>query len=224
MVEVTGVLISFSLHRSDLLSRLWLVYWALATIVLLIVTKAIVYSILKRIAPRRLQSEGGGDRRRRAIRAVPDRTDAQPPGSRLQPGRACSTKTARSILRRSGAMRALEGVPVERDFARCSSWCATRDPRIVARACRSRRRSTIHRFVMELRNDFVNIRFIPDVRSLTLFNQPMVDLLGVPAINLAASPITDLRGAAQARVRPPVRARRADSALAPLMLVHRHRW
>jgi len=28
MVETTGVLISFSLHRSDMLSRLWLLYWA----------------------------------------------------------------------------------------------------------------------------------------------------------------------------------------------------
>ena len=47
MVETTGVLISFSLHRSDLLSRLWLAYWAVATIVLLIVTKTLVYTILK---------------------------------------------------------------------------------------------------------------------------------------------------------------------------------
>ncbi|CAE6775696.1 hypothetical protein R69658_03833 [Paraburkholderia aspalathi] len=47
MVEITGILISFSLHRSDSLSRLWLFYWAIATIVLLIVTKVIVYSILR---------------------------------------------------------------------------------------------------------------------------------------------------------------------------------
>ena len=51
----------------------------------------------------------------------------------------------------------------------------------------------IHRIVTEFRHDFVNIRFIPDVRSLSFFNQDVVELLGVPAINLAASPITDVR-------------------------------
>ena len=51
----------------------------------------------------------------------------------------------------------------------------------------------IHRIVTVFRHDFVNIRFIPDVRSLSFFNQEVVELLGVPAINLAASPITDVR-------------------------------
>ncbi|OXH82592.1 undecaprenyl-phosphate beta-glucosephosphotransferase, partial [Burkholderia multivorans] len=48
----------------------------------------------------------------------------------------------------------------------------------------------IHQIVTVFRHDFVNIRFIPDVRSLSFFNQEVVEVLGVPAINLAASPIT----------------------------------
>jgi putative colanic acid biosynthesis UDP-glucose lipid carrier transferase len=51
----------------------------------------------------------------------------------------------------------------------------------------------IHRIVTVFRHDFVNIRFIPDVSSVSFFNQEVVELLGVPAINLAASPITDVR-------------------------------
>src|ERR1700755_2600491 len=47
MVELTGILMSFSLHRAELLSRLWLGYWAVATIVLLIITKTIVHTVLK---------------------------------------------------------------------------------------------------------------------------------------------------------------------------------
>ncbi|HKR44793.1 MAG TPA: exopolysaccharide biosynthesis polyprenyl glycosylphosphotransferase, partial [Paraburkholderia sp.] len=47
--------------------------------------------------------------------------------------------------------------------------------------------------VTEFRDDFVNVRFIPDVRSLSFFGHAVVDLLGVPAINLAASPITDIK-------------------------------
>jgi Undecaprenyl-phosphate glucose phosphotransferase len=49
---------------------------------------------------------------------------------------------------------------------------------------------TVVRLVTEFRNDLVNIRFIPDVRSLALFDtSTVIELLGVPAINLVASPL-----------------------------------
>jgi Undecaprenyl-phosphate glucose phosphotransferase len=48
----------------------------------------------------------------------------------------------------------------------------------------------ILRFVNEFRDDLVNVRFIPDVRSLALFESGVTDLLGVPAINLVASPLS----------------------------------
>jgi Undecaprenyl-phosphate glucose phosphotransferase len=45
--------------------------------------------------------------------------------------------------------------------------------------------------VGEFRDDLVNIRFMPDVRSLALFEgSGVIDLLGVPAINLVASPLS----------------------------------
>jgi Undecaprenyl-phosphate glucose phosphotransferase len=47
----------------------------------------------------------------------------------------------------------------------------------------------ILRLVDEFRNDLVNIRFMPDVRALALFEGSMTELLGVPTINLAASPL-----------------------------------
>jgi len=37
----------------------------------------------------------------------------------------------------------------------------------------------------------VNIRFVPDVRSVALFDGGMIDLIGAPAINLMASPLPD---------------------------------
>jgi lipopolysaccharide/colanic/teichoic acid biosynthesis glycosyltransferase len=50
---------------------------------------------------------------------------------------------------------------------------------------------TILSIVGEFRNDLVNIRFMPDVRSLALFDTSgIIDLLGVPAINLIASPLS----------------------------------
>ena len=114
--------------------------------------------------------------------------------------------------------QAIEGVPVEREFATMIQLVRGRAIKELWLALPISKEKTIHRFVMELRNDFVNIRFIPDVRSLTLFSQPMVDLLGVPAINLAASPITDLRVLPK-RVFDRLFAFGALTALAPLMLV-----
>ncbi len=50
---------------------------------------------------------------------------------------------------------------------------------------------TILSVISEFRNDLVNIRFMPDVRSLALFDTSgVIDLLGVPAINLIASPLS----------------------------------
>jgi Undecaprenyl-phosphate glucose phosphotransferase len=111
----------------------------------------------------------------------------------------------------------IEGVPVQRDYAAMIDEMRRRSVRELWMALPMSKEKIIHRFVMEFRNDFVNIRFIPDVRSLTLLNQPMVDLLGVPAINLAASPITDLRVLPK-RIFDRLFALAALTALAPLLL------
>ncbi|MFM0224099.1 undecaprenyl-phosphate glucose phosphotransferase [Paraburkholderia dipogonis] len=218
LVEVTGVLISFSLHRSDSLSRLWLVYWAMATIVLLIVTKVIVYSILRGLRregfnQRAVAIVGGAPYGRFLIQQMRSRPDAG-----FSPVVVFDEDSTINHYEDPDAGEVIEGVPVERDYQRMLHLVRQRAIRELWLALPISKEKAIHRFVMDLRNDFVNIRFIPDVRSLTLFNQPMVDLLGVPAINLAASPITDLRVLPK-RVFDRLFALAALTALAPVMLV-----
>ena len=218
MVETTGVLISFSLHRSDLLSRLWLAYWAVATIVLLIVTKTLVYTILKGLRREGFNHKavaivGGAPYGKFLIEQMRIRPDAG-----FSPVVVYDEDAAIDPYQDPDAVEAIEGVPVEREFATMIQLVRGRAIKELWLALPISKEKTIHRFVMELRNDFVNIRFIPDVRSLTLFSQPMVDLLGVPAINLAASPITDLRVLPK-RVFDRLFAFGALTALAPLMLV-----
>jgi putative colanic acid biosynthesis UDP-glucose lipid carrier transferase len=218
MVEVTGILISFSLHRSDNLSRLWLFYWAVATIVLLIVTKVIVYSILRGLRregfnQRAVAIVGGAPYGRFLIEQMRSRPEAG-----FSPVVVFDEDGTINPYEDPDAADAIEGVPVERDYARMLQLVRQRAIRELWLALPISKEKAIHRFVMDLKNDFVNIRFIPDVRSLTLFNQPMVDLLGVPAINLAASPITDLRVLPK-RVFDRLFALAALTALAPVMLV-----
>ncbi|WP_224044669.1 undecaprenyl-phosphate glucose phosphotransferase [Paraburkholderia unamae] len=50
--------------------------------------------------------------------------------------------------------------------------------------------STILQFIELFRNDLVNIRFIPDVSGLALFEGEMIDLDGTSAINLVGSPLS----------------------------------
>ncbi|MFM0439759.1 undecaprenyl-phosphate glucose phosphotransferase [Paraburkholderia strydomiana] len=218
MVEVTGVLISFTLHRADSLSRLWLVYWAVATIVLLIVTKVIVYSILRGLRregfnQRAVAIVGGAPYGRFLIQQMRSRPDAG-----FSPVVVFDEDATVNPYEDPDASDAIEGVPVERDYQRMIELVRQRAIRELWLALPISKEKEIHRFVMDLRNDFVNIRFIPDVRSLTLFNQPMVELLGVPAINLVASPITDLRVLPK-RVFDRLFALAALTALAPVMLV-----
>jgi len=218
MGEITGVLISFSLRRSDRLSRLWLADWAVATIGLLIVTKALVYTILKGLRREGFNHKavaivGGAPYGKFLIEQMRIRPEAG-----FSPVVVYDEDAPIDPYQDPDTVQAIEGVPVEREFATMIQLVRGRAIKELWLALPISKEKTIHRFVMELRNDFVNIRFIPDVRSLTLFSQPMVDLLGVPAINLAASPITDLRVLPK-RVFDRLFAFGALTALAPLMLV-----
>jgi Undecaprenyl-phosphate glucose phosphotransferase len=46
------------------------------------------------------------------------------------------------------------------------------------------------RILDEFSGDLVNLRFIPDVRNFAAFDGEMIDLMGAPAINLMASPLS----------------------------------
>ncbi|KWD80657.1 undecaprenyl-phosphate glucose phosphotransferase [Burkholderia ubonensis] len=50
--------------------------------------------------------------------------------------------------------------------------------------------ATVVRVLDTFRHDLVNVRFMPDVRPLAMFDGAMVDLVGAPAINLVASPLS----------------------------------
>jgi Undecaprenyl-phosphate glucose phosphotransferase len=73
------------------------------------------------------------------------------------------------------------------------------------------------RLIDEFSGDLVNLRFIPDVRSLAMFDGHLVDLIGAPAVNLMASPMTP-RALLQKAIFDRLFAAAALLALSPLML------
>lgn len=186
-VECTGILLSFSVHRADSLSRIWLAYWVVASVAFLIVSKTMVHMVL-----RSLRREGYNQK---AVAVVGDHRYSRFLIEQMKSRPEAGFHPALVFDENSDAdgEARLDGVPVERNLQAMLEYVREHDVRELWLALPITKERTIHRIVMALRNDFVNIRFIPDVRSLSFFSQPVVDLLGVPAINLAASPVTDLR-------------------------------
>ncbi|MBN3812890.1 undecaprenyl-phosphate glucose phosphotransferase [Paraburkholderia sp. Ac-20347] len=186
-VECTGILLSFSVHRADSLSRIWLAYWVVASVAFLIVSKALVHMVL-----RGLRREGYNHK---AVAVVGSPRYARFLVEQMKSRPEAGFHPALVFDEDSDAdgEAFLDGVPVARDLQSVIEFVREHDVREMWLALPITKERTIHRITMALRNDFVNIRFIPDVRSLSFFSQPVVDLLGVPAINLAASPVTDLR-------------------------------
>ncbi|NLP60415.1 undecaprenyl-phosphate glucose phosphotransferase [Paraburkholderia sacchari] len=186
-VECTGILLSFSVHRADSLSRIWLAYWVVASVAFLIVSKTMVHMVL-----RGLRREGYNQK---AVAVVGDHRCSRFLIEQMKNHPEAGFHPALVFDEDSDADgdAQLDGVKVERDLQATLEYVREHGVRELWLALPITKERTIHRIVMALRNDFVNIRFIPDVRSLSFFSQPVVDLLGVPAINLAASPVTDLR-------------------------------
>ncbi|CAB3791758.1 UDP-glucose:undecaprenyl-phosphate glucose-1-phosphate transferase [Paraburkholderia caffeinitolerans] len=186
-VECTGILLSFSVHRADSLSRIWLAYWVVASVAFLIVSKTMVHMVL-----RGLRREGYNQK---AVAVVGDHRCSRFLIEQMKSHPEAGFHPALVFDENSDADgdAHLDGVKVERDLQATLEYVREHGVRELWLALPITKERTIHRIVMALRNDFVNIRFIPDVRSLSFFSQPVVDLLGVPAINLAASPVTDLR-------------------------------
>ncbi|MFX1675641.1 undecaprenyl-phosphate glucose phosphotransferase [Paraburkholderia sp. A2WS-5] len=186
-VECTGILLSFSVHRADSLSRIWLAYWVVASVAFLIVSKTMVHMVL-----RGLRREGYNQK---AVAVVGDHRCSRFLIEQMKSHPEAGFHPALVFDEDSDADgdAQLDGVKVERDLQATLEYVREHGVRELWLALPITKERTIHRIVTALRNDFVNIRFIPDVRSLSFFSQPVVDLLGVPAINLAASPVTDLR-------------------------------
>ena len=224
IVEGAGVLMSFSVHRVDALSRTWLALWACSTIAMLLLAKALVYTTLQRVRRHGFNQKsvaivGNGPYAKFLIERMKSRPEAG-----FAPVCVFEDEDAAQGDDVCAAGKTLEwrgdtiaGVALKRDFDDWVEFVKRRSIRELWLALPMSHEPTIHRILTAFRHDFVNIRFIPDVSSLTLLNHEVVDLLGVPAINLAASPLGDVRTLPKL-VFDRLFALAALIALAPLML------
>ncbi|MFM0522047.1 MULTISPECIES: undecaprenyl-phosphate glucose phosphotransferase [Caballeronia] len=201
-VVAAGLLLAFTLHRMDAVSRLWFGYSTLISGALIIAAKLLVYSGL------RLMRGRGLNQRTVAIVGAQgfSRTLLAHLGSTPEQGftPVCVLDTTGDTeLQATGA----DGVnppttaigtggnrlPVLTDFDELVEKVRAEEIDEVWLALPLSQEHTIYRFVHALRHDFVNLRLIPDTRSISLFNHSMTDVAGLATIDLTTSPLGTLQ-------------------------------
>ncbi|AET89886.1 undecaprenyl-phosphate glucose phosphotransferase [Burkholderia sp. SFA1] len=182
VVQGCALALMFSLHRLDYVSRLWFAYWTAMSGGLMIAGRLITHAILAhmRNAGMNLQQVaivGGGRHCDSIVRKIERSQDT---GFRMS--------AAFNAVPGKGRLTAR--VPVYDNYDAFISFVRSQNVNEVWLALPLSEERTILRFVNEFRDDLVNVRFIPDVRSLALFESGVTDLLGQPAIDLVASPLS----------------------------------
>ena len=185
-VVATALVLAFTLHRMDAVSRLWFGYSTLISGALIIATRCVMHVVLRFVRRR------GMNARTVAIVGAPGFARTllahleHAPQAGFKP--VCVFDTSVEGHDAYGAR--LARLPVLTDLDAFAA--RVRDERVneVWLALPLSEEHTIYRFTRAFRHDFVNLRFIPDVRGLSLFNHAIVDVVGLPTLNLSATPIS----------------------------------
>ena len=181
IAQAGALVVTFTLHRSEAVSRLWFAYWTGMTGTALVLVRLAVHAMLRRLrhAGMNLRSVavvGRGDYCRRVLRTI-----VQSPASGFRAAAVLDVDSA--------ACGPVAGIPAFESEAAFIAHVRQQGMRELWLALPLSEERTILRFVSEFRDELVNIRFMPDVTALSLFDSALTDVLGVPAINLAASPL-----------------------------------
>ena len=210
VVQACGLVLMFSLHRTDFISRLWFAYWTAITGGALIVSRLMLHAVLRSVR------YAGLNLRNVAVLGVG--AHCQEVVSKLEASLSSGFRASAVFDVGPEGSVVLSGVPVFDDFHRFAEHVRSAGVREIWLALPLAEASTMLRFVNEFRDDLVNIRFIPDVRSMALFEGGVIDLIGAPAISLVASPLP-ARAIVQKEIFDRVFAALALLALIPLLTI-----
>lgn len=182
----------FSLREIDYVSRLWFVYWSGVSGASLIGYRLLAHAVLARLRHAGINLHqvaivGAGahcDAILRRIESAPA-TGFRAAAVYVPNHRRHVVASAAAALASAAGLRRFD------DLEAFAAYVRGNDLHEVWLALPLSEERTILHVVAEFRDDLVNIRFMPDVRSLALFESGgIIDLLGVPAINLVASPLS----------------------------------
>ncbi|MBP0589679.1 undecaprenyl-phosphate glucose phosphotransferase [Paraburkholderia sp. LEh10] len=180
VVQACALALMFSLHRIDFVSRLWFAYWTGISGGAMIVSRLVVHSLLGRVR------HAGLDLQTVAIAACGDHCNEI---IRRMERAATSGFRPWAVYNLRPGTKTCPRVPAFDDHKAFAAYVREQHIAEVWLALPLTEERAILKLVNEFRNDLINIRFMPDVRTLALFEGSVTSLLGLPTINLAASPL-----------------------------------
>jgi Undecaprenyl-phosphate glucose phosphotransferase len=182
VVQACAMVLMFSIHRIDFVSRLWFVYWTGISGAAMMAGRMVTHALLGRVR------HAGLNLQQVAVAACADHCDEIIRKMEMSPA-AGFRANALYNLRPGTRAATAPYVRVFEEHAAFARYVREQNIGEVWLALPLTEERSILRLVDEFRNDLINIRFMPDVRTLALFEGSMTDLLGLPTINLAASPL-----------------------------------
>lgn len=174
-----GIVGAFAFHSTSSIPRGWIGMWAVLGSAFLSALRVVTYAFLRRIReegrnPRPIVVVGSIGNSRRLLMKVKTTPEAGfKPVAVFDPDGNDNVQTI-------GNIRVIHDMPALIRFVR--------ESRVVEAwlTLPLSEETKIRQIVRELSNDFVNVRLIPDVRSLSLVGHSVEDILGLPTINLTA--------------------------------------
>ncbi|MDR6447536.1 UNVERIFIED_ORG: Undecaprenyl-phosphate glucose phosphotransferase [Burkholderia sp. 1263] len=170
----------FSLHRIDFVSRLWFAYWTGLSGAAMIAGRILTHSLLGRVR------HAGLNLQHVAIAACGEHCEEII--QKMEAKQAAGFR-AKALYNLGVGGRVTSPVAVFDQHAAFVDYVREQKIGEVWLALPLSEERAILKLVDEFRNDLINIRFMPDVRALALFEGSITELLGVPTINLAAPPL-----------------------------------
>jgi Undecaprenyl-phosphate glucose phosphotransferase len=180
VVQVCAMALMFSLHRIDFVSRLWCAYWTGISGAAMMAGRMVTHSLLGRMR------NAGLNLQQVAVVASGEHCDEIIHKMEAAPAAGFRAK---AVYSPRGDTRANASVQAFDEHAAFAQYVREQNIGEVWLVLPLSEERSIFRLVDEFRNELVNIRFMPDVRTLALFEGSVTDLLGLPTINLAASPL-----------------------------------
>lgn len=180
IVQACAMALMFSLHRIDFVSRLWFAYWTGLSGAAMIAGRILTHSLLGRVR------HAGLNLQHVAIAACGEHCEEII--QKMEAKQAAGFR-AKALYNPGVGGRVTSSVAVFDQHAAFVDYVREQKIGEVWLALPLSEERAILKLVDEFRNDLINIRFMPDVRALALFEGSITELLGVPTINLAAPPL-----------------------------------
>ncbi|MCI1046998.1 undecaprenyl-phosphate glucose phosphotransferase [Caballeronia zhejiangensis] len=180
-VQACGLIVIFLVRYSSDVSRLWFAYWTAIGAVPLIGMRIVAYAVLKHAR------RTGFDLRSVALVGYGAHCESVRNSIDTVPG--SGFRAAVIFDPRIDASDVRSGASTTNEFNAFVAHVRKAGIQELWLALPILEGATILRIIDAFREELINIRFLPDVHSLALFDGGLIELMGTPAINLAASPL-----------------------------------